>query len=352
MTSKRAFLVVALVAVGAAVWYRYRVLSAEEPPPLAPVNIVFVTGGSGPYWQLAANGARKAAQDLEANVQIEMPSGSESLAEQIEILKKVDAAKAGGIAVSPLDAAGQTELINGLAAKDLFVVTFDSDAPDSQRNGYVGTSNFAAGRVCARLVAEAAPDGGKIAVLMANLTKDNLLDRKGGFQEIFAQLETQAKKAQESGAAEAPQWTVVDFLVDDGNDEKCAEIIRQTLKDHPDLACFVGLNARHGPVLMDVLKAEGQLGKVKVVTFDEDPKTLAGIESGDIFATVAQDPYLFGYEAVRMLAKLCRGTDTEQPIGATTYSVSVEPVRKANLDDYRAKLKARQADKEPEKDAA
>ena len=106
----------------------------------------------------------------------------------------------------------------------------------------------------------------------------------------------------------------------------------------------MGLNARHGPVLMDVLKAEGQLGKVKVVAFDENPETLDGIASGDIFATVAQDPYLFGYEAVRMLAKLCRSNENEQPIGATTFSVNIETVRQDNLDAYRAKLKARQRD--------
>jgi ribose transport system substrate-binding protein len=176
---------------------------------------------------------------------------------------------------------------------------------------------------------------------VANKTKDNLLDRVGGFQEIVGQLAARAPKDGDEGG---PSIEIVDFFVDDGDDQKCATLVRQALADHPDLACFVGLNARHGPVLMDVLKAEGQLGKVQVVAFDENPETLDGIASGDIFATVAQDPYLFGYEAVRMLAKLCRSDETEQPIGATTFSVNTETVRKDNLDAYKAKLKARQSD--------
>jgi ABC-type sugar transport system substrate-binding protein len=150
MTSlQRSFLALALVALAAAAWYRYSVMSANAPAPLEPVDIVFVTGGSGAYWQLTANGARKAADDLEANVDIEMPSDAESLSEQTEILEHIRDASPGGIAVSPLDAAQQTELINALA-KGSYVVTFDSDAPDSKRTGYVGTSNFAAVRVCAR----------------------------------------------------------------------------------------------------------------------------------------------------------------------------------------------------------
>jgi ribose transport system substrate-binding protein len=348
---QRTFLAVALLAVIAAAWYRSRVLNANDEPPRTPVNIVFVTGGTGPYWQLAANGARQAADDLQATVQIEMPSGAENLPEQLEILKKIDAQATGGVAVSPLDAAGQTELINGLA-KELYVVTFDSDAPDSDRIGYVGTSNFAAGRVCARLLAEALPAGGQIAVLMANETKDNLQDRKGGLQEVLDQMNARSTtKAAEEGAA--PRWEVVEFLTDGGDDKKCAENIRDVLANAPDVACFVGLNARHGPVLMDVLQAEGKLDAIKVVAFDEAPKTLDGIEAGHIYAAVIQDPYLFGYESVQLLTKLCRGATEERPVGATTLSVAVKPVRKDNLDDYRAQLKARQAAaKAKEADAA
>jgi ribose transport system substrate-binding protein len=248
-----------------------------------------------------------------------------------------------GVAVSPIDAEGQTELIDEMAKKDIFVVTFDSDAPDSKRRGYVGTSNFAAGRNVARLVDEALPEGGKIAVLVANRTKDNLLDRMGGMSQVLGQL-NDAAKSQEGGKS----LEIIDFFVDEGDDKKCAELIRQILADHADVACLVGLNARHGPVLMDVLRGEGQLGKIKIIAFDEAPATLAGVESGDIFATVAQDPYDFGAESVRMLASLCRSDELALPVGATNRSVESVMVRKANLEEHRAKLKAREKASAPE----
>ncbi len=343
--------IVAAAALVAAAWYSSSVKQAEAPAPLEPVAVAFVTGGSGPYWQIAINGAQAAAEEFAVDLDVMTPPGAESLPAQTELLEKVAVSGVRGVAVSPVDAAAQTKLIDELAAKKMHVVTFDSDAPDSQRTGYVGTSNFAAGRVCARLVAEALPGGGKVAVLVANRTKDNLLDRMGGFQEIVNQLAVAQDAAAAAGDDMKQRIEIVDFFVDDGDDEKCATLIRQAIADHPDLACFVGMNARHGPVLMDVLEAEGQLGKIKIVAFDEAAETLAGIESGDVYATVAQDPYLFGYEAVRMLAKFCRGSETEQPIGAATYSVSVETVRKDNLDAHRAKLKARQKDAADAKDA-
>ncbi len=340
----RTSLAVGLVALVAALWYRSSVMNADAPAPLQPVNIVFVTGGSGPYWQIAANGARAAAKKLSAEVTIKMPSDSESLPEQMEILDGIDGGAVDGVALSPLDAAGQTELVDKLA-KDAFVVTFDSDAPDSKRIGYVGTSNFDAGRICARLTREVLPEGGKVAVILANTTKDNLQDRKGGYQVALAQPAA-------SGEEALPEIAVVDFLVDGGDNEKCADLVRKALADHPDLSCFVGMNARHGPILCKVLKEADQLGKIKIIAFDEADETLAGIEDGNIYATVVQDPYRYGYEAVEMLCKLSRSDETQLPIGTTTYSVRVEAIRKDNLKAYREKLKVRQGPESDNQDAA
>ena len=326
---------VLLVALAGAVGYRLSEL--RQPPPPPPVAIAFVTGGSGPYWQMTANGAQAAAKKDRVDLRIEMPPANESLEQQNEILSKLDLAKLDGVALSPLDAAGQTNLINAIGDQTK-VITFDSDAPDSNRLSYIGTSNFSAGRTCARLVNEALPQGGKIAVLLANLTKENLRDRKGGFDERLAQYADDV----EPGAA-GPKFVVVEYLVDNGSAERCAQNIRDALGKHADLACFVGMNAAHGPVLLKVLKEMDKLGQIKLVTFDVADETLDGIAAGHIFATVAQDPYQFGYEAVTTLASLSRGDETGVPIvGKGSLSVSAEPIYQKNLENFRARLKARQ----------
>ncbi|MBA4105944.1 MAG: hypothetical protein C0485_09315 [Pirellula sp.] len=323
-----------LVALAGAAWYRQSVFQA--PPSAPPPTIVFITGGSGPYWQQAVNGAKAAADDLTVNLQVETPPGAESLDQQTEMLKELDSTAIDGVAISPLDAEGQTPLINDLA-KQAFVVTFDSDAPDSARQGYVGTSNFGAGRTCARLLPDALPQGGKVAVILANLTKDNLIDRKGGFQETLSQLAADDSK---------PRYEVVDFLVDDGSDERGAKLIHETLAKHGDLACFVGMNARHGPLLMRVLKDEDRLGKITVITFDDAPATLDGLAAGHVYATLAQDPFRYGYEAVRMLAELNRADAAYRPVNKTTFSVNVETLRPEGLEAYRARHSSQASPKE------
>lgn len=326
---------IVLVAVIAVVGYRTAVFR-QPPVPPAP-RIAFVTGGSGPYWQITVSGAKAAAREQNVNLQVEMPPDDESLDEQLTILTHLDLDQVDGIAVSPLDAEGQTHLINRLA-RAVNVVTFDSDAPLSDRQSHVGTSNFSAGRACARMVAAAIPEGGEIAVLLANLTKENIIDRRGGFQERINQL-SQSGKDQEG----APRYTIVGFYEDEGSKSKCAENIRTILAEHPNVACIVGMNANHGPTLLRVLKEEGKLGQIKLVTFDEASETLDGIQAGYVYATIAQDPYKYGYEAVNQLAELCRGRGIELPIvGKGSIYVGAEAIRQDNLHDFQARLWARQ----------
>jgi ribose transport system substrate-binding protein len=326
--------IVALVAIGAALWYRSQVMSAPTPPE---VRIVFVTAGSGPYWQIVANGARAAAEDQNVDLVLEMPEEAESVEQQTDILSDVDVKSVDGVAVSPLDAEGQTPLIDRLA-RDLFVVTVDSDAPDSKRMSYVGTSNVQAGRRSARLVREAIPDGGKVAVAMSNETKDNMIERRDGFEETMAEPPIGA-----GGEPVEATYEVVGFLVDGGKEETCRELVTKLLADHPDLACLVGMNSRHGAFFLDVLEDEGKLGEIALVVFDEQEETLDGIEAGHIYASVVQDPYLYGYEAVRTLAVLCRGNETQRPLAGSTstFSVATSSLTKDNLAEFRRELAER-----------
>ena len=259
---------VAVVALLAAIGYNVAVF---REPPTPTVNIVFITGGSGPYWQRTVNGAKSAADDFDATLSVETPSVAEGVEEQTKLLQDLNAKPVDGIAVSPLDAEGQTPLINQLSKKT-FLVTFDSDASDSLRQSHVGTTNYAAGRACARLVRDAIPNGGKIAVLVANSTKENIIDRKGAFKERIAQFADDDVKP-----GDPLKYTIVGFYEDGGSAEKCAANIREAFKQHPDLACIVGMNAQHGPTILKVLKEDGQLDKVKVVTFDDAPETLQGV---------------------------------------------------------------------------
>lgn len=313
-STNRRFWMVALIAAAVGVaWYRSHVYS--EPQPQAQPKLILLTGGSSPYWQLIANGGQAAAKDNDADLKVIVLEKDEDVDGQIKLLSQMEPAGVDGIALSPLDAQQQTRFINELAA-DSVVVTVDSDAPLSNRLCYIGASNYAAGELCANLVREAIPDGGKVAVLVANLTKNNVLERKQAFEEGLGGGDS------ESGEA-ASDYEIVAVLADEGDLDRCVDQLTKVLTENSDLACVVGLNSYHAAQIVKALDQQNALDKVKVISFDTEDVTLENLEAGHIFATVAQDPYQYGYEAIRWLAGNCQRTGNQLPLVGTRSTVHI-----------------------------
>lgn len=322
-----------ILAIGAVIMYRQSVFSSPEPRPTT--RVAFITGGAGPYWDLTVKGAEQAAREYDAKLQVLIPSKEEDLDEQMKLLVGTKRDNCDGIAISPLDAEAQTHIINQMS-DDVSVVTFDSDAPLSLRRFHIGTSNYRAGKLCHQLLTEAMGGGGEVVILLANLTKSNMIDRKLGFEEANAE------------AAEGGKVVVVDELIDKGDHDTVKANIEQALQAHPNLAGIVAMNGYHGPLLVELRESSDTLKEKKLVTFDTEPATLKGLETDAIYGTIAQDPYMFGYEAVRMLTRLNAGKQTTLPIvGGGIVSVPCEALRKDAVADFRKRMESRSTGNKP-----
>ena len=55
---------------------------------------------------------------------------------------------------------------------------------------------------------------------------------------------------------------------------------------------------------LNAVKDADKVGKIQIVTFDEEDETLTGVKEGAIYATVVQQPYEFGYQAIKLMAKV------------------------------------------------
>src|SRR3954462_13557806 len=122
-------------------------------------KLAFVTNNASDFWTIARKGVEQADNEL-ANVSVEFKIPADgTAAEQKRIIDDLLAKGVQGIAISPVDPENQTQYINELA-KQVVVITQDSDAPQSDRTCYIGTDNVAAGRQAGELIKEALPNGG------------------------------------------------------------------------------------------------------------------------------------------------------------------------------------------------
>jgi len=140
-------------------------------------TIAFITNGIDPFWDIAAAGARKAAAELGVNVRVLMPPNG--VGDQNRMIEEMIAAGVHAMAISPIDKVNQNSVINE-AAKAMPVMTFDSDAPDSDRRLFLGVDNLKAGRAVGKLIKEALPEGGQIMIFIGRLDQLNATQRTQG----------------------------------------------------------------------------------------------------------------------------------------------------------------------------
>src|SRR5947209_16960747 len=88
-------------------------------------------------------------------------------------------------AISVVDPVNQQEFLNSVADK-VPLVTQDNDAPDTRRKCYIGTDNYEAGKAVGKLVKEAMPDGGSIAVFVGQPDPINARERRQGVLDELA----------------------------------------------------------------------------------------------------------------------------------------------------------------------
>lgn len=259
-------------------------------------QIAFVTNNTAPFWTIARKGVEKADSELpNVSVDFKMPADG-TAAEQKRIVDDLLAKGVKGFAISPVDPANQTQLIDN-AVKQAFVVTQDSDAPNSQRACYLGTDNVEAGRQAGRLIREVIPQGGKIMIFVGKLDARNAQERKQGIEEILKDSNI----------------TIIGTKTDDVDPTRAKANVADTLVQYSDVACLVGLWSYNGPAILNAVRESGKLGKIKIVCFDEDDQTLQGIKDGWIYATVVQQPFEFGYQSVHLIAKALNGDRSEIP---------------------------------------
>src|SRR3954468_3799903 len=282
-------------------------------------KLAFITNNAADFWTIARKGTEKADAGL-PDVEVEFRLGDGTAAAQKRILDDLLAKGVDGIAISPVDPANQTAMLND-AAKQALVFTHDSDAPDSRRECYVGTDNVAAGRQAGDLIKEAVPQGGTIAIFVGKLDARHAQERLQGIKASIA----------------GSNITIVDVRTDDTDQVRAKANVSEMLVSHPDVAALVGLWSYNGPAILNAARDAGRIGQVKIIAFDEDDETLTGVKSGAIAGTVVQQPFAFGYQAITLLEKALTGDRSQIPPGRQIF-IPTQVIRQNTVDEFRTKL--------------
>ncbi|MCC6285677.1 MAG: substrate-binding domain-containing protein [Phycisphaerales bacterium] len=269
-------------------------------------------------------GAKDAAAALSAELGIEVSviwqtPPNEDAKLQSEYITNL-ASQCDGIAISVSDANMLTQAIDGVVAKGVQVVTFDSDAPDSARFAYFGIDNYEAGRRLMDELATSMNREGVVAVLTGSRKPPNLEARVKGVEDAIAAY---------------PDMRLLRVFDNESEDSKRAvEVLEQAQGANPEITgwAMVGGWALYTDNALDKIK-----GKAKVASLDAMPPQLPYLERREVELLLGQDPYEWGYKSVELLvARLHSDESPADPV----VKAELRKVTPDNLAEYREMIKA------------
>ena len=290
---------------------------ADDKPTLA-----FVVNGASDFWKAAEAGVKKAQGELpDYTLELKYPEQS-SVAIQQRLMDDLVTAGVKGIMVSAVDPKTSTDGLNKIASQTALFTT-DSDAPQTKRVAYIGSSNVDAGKQAADIAKKAMPNGGKCLGFVGLPGADNAKERIQGFKDGLA----------------GTKITLDDVRGDDIDQARAKKNVEDALVASPDVTCMVGFYSYNTPRIYEALRDAGKLGSITVVGFDDDPITLGGVKEGTIAATVVQQPFEWAYQGMKLMAAYLKGDKSGIPAG-NLIIIPTKIIGKDDVDAYAANLKA------------
>lgn len=324
-----ALTLVALLALAGCPQGPERTVATEGPPEgqaggEGPFTISMIAKSStNPVFLSARTGAEDAAKKLSEELGREIvidwrtPPTEDGQVQAQRLAQAVNEG-ADAILISCSDAAKVTGAINDAVARGVPVMTFDSDAPDSDRFAFYGVDDVKTGAAVMDELAPLLGEQGKVAILAGNQNAPNLQKRVQGVK---------------NAAAAYPGIEIVGtFYHTETPQDAAAEVVR-VMNAYPEITgwAFIG----GWPLFTRTLLTDLDPDQVKVVSVDALPAELPYIEAGIVPVLLAQPTYKWGYVSVESIVKhVIQGEDVPE-----MQEMELVRVTKDNLGEWARQLR-------------
>ena len=242
---------------------------------------------SNPFFEAVVNGAQDAAEDQGVNIDVQY--GEEDPVTQSNILETAIASGIDGIATIVADDNAYDDILCGAMEKGIPVVTFnidDSEGADGTcRMAFMGQDFVETGYLIGKRMIEehGLKSGDHVFTPVENPEGTYAVLRHAGVKQAMDEI----------GATTE--------ILRVGNDHgEALNLMTQYLLGHADTAAVIGLGQTPTSQAVQAIKDAGV--DIPAGGFDVSQSILEQIASGELTATVDQQPYSQGYYAVTQLA--------------------------------------------------
>lgn len=202
--------------------------------------------------------------------------------ELIAALESLDSS-VKNVIITPVDNDELREKIEELTKKGLNIVTLSGDINAKGILTHIGCDCYKSGKIAGRLVGLFSEGKARLCIVTGSRLHPGHRLRVEGVSQV---------------AKEYSNIEITDVIENNDDSETAYRAMKKVLNNKNDID-FVCITAGGVEGTMRAIK-EGGRG-IKVCAFDDIPATKAAMKSGDISATICQQPYEQGYNAVKSI---------------------------------------------------
>lgn len=269
-----------------------------------------------PFWLEAYAGARQAASELDAVVEM---VGSEhfSADHSLEYLDIAAAARIDGVATCVVDTTKAAAAINSVVAQHIPVVTMEYDATNSDRQCFVGVNSYDLGQSFGEQLTSQLSSGTVAILVSANPGDSNISENQ-----IVAGLRDYLQ--------DWPQISLIPVEVDRDSVFSAENIIRSLLIEQTTpIQYILSLNVEDTLRCVESLVDFGRTSEIGIVCYQENSDVLDYVKSGIVQAVLASDPWQIGYDSIKALAEIKADNRTSDYVPSRLVTIT-----RQNVDTY------------------
>ena len=294
-------------------WYRQKVIEERK---LSLIYIPKVVDGTNDFWKALILGARMAAKEYNANIEIKAPAEENDVEGQNQLLKESIKEKPDAILFSPSSFTESDELLKEAKEKNIKISFIDSYVDEPLQDLTVATDNLEAGELLGKFAASLLEPEDQIAIVSHVKGVSTAVEREEGFRKGLGDLAD----------------NIVEVVYCNSRYELSRQLTIELMEKYPDLKMIAGMNEYSSVGAARAVKASGAKDRIVVVGVDSSQEAVQLMENGVFKGLVVQKAFKMGYLGVKETVRMLRGKSYQKDVNSGCQLVTPENMYSSEIE--------------------
>lgn len=294
-------------------WYRQKVIEERK---LSLVYIPKVVDGTNDFWKALILGARMAAKEYNADIEIKAPAEENDVEGQNQLLKESIKEEPDAILFSPSSFTESDELLKEAKEKKIKISFIDSYVDEPLQDLTVATDNLEAGELLGKFAASLLGPEDQIAIVSHVKGVSTAVEREEGFRKGLGDLAD----------------NIVEVVYCNSRYELSRQLTIELMEKYPDLKMIAGMNEYSSVGAARAVKASGAKDRIVVVGVDSSQEAVQLMENGVFKGLVVQKAFKMGYLGVKETVRMLRGKSYQKDVNSGCQLVTPENMYSSEIE--------------------